>query len=205
MTAGKGIIHQEMPEGDNRGQMHGFQLWANLPSQFKMTAPRYQDIGAQDIPEVTADNGTRVRVLCGQFWGKQGPVEGIAADPCYLDISVPPGVTQSLPVAVDRHAFAYVFAGSGAFHEASPPVGVLTEDLATDLVTRARPAENRHLVLFDQGDEVVVTAGEVGLRFLLASGRPLGEPVAWHGPIVMNTPAEIRQALRDLDEGTFLK
>jgi hypothetical protein len=204
MTAGRGIIHQEMPEGNPQGQMHGFQLWANLPSSLKMTVPRYQDIPAGSVPEAVEDDGTTVRVLCGSFWGKTGPVEGIAADPQYLDVWVPPGKTRVLPVSVDRHAFAYVFDGSGTFHEASAPQGVLTENLATDVVYRARPVENRHLVLFDTGDEVRVTAGPGGLRFLLATGRPLGEPVAWHGPIVMNTREQIRQALKDLDEGTFL-
>ncbi len=205
MTAGRGIIHQEMPEGDTKGAMHGFQLWANLPSRLRMSPPRYQDIRTEQIPEVTDDDGTRVRVLCGDFWGRTGPVEGVAADPSYLDITVPAGVTRTLPVPVDRHAFAYVFEGSGFFHEASGPQGVLTEDLATDVVTRARPAEDRHLVLFDRGDEVKVTAGEKGMRFLLASGRPLGEPVAWHGPIVMNTQAELRLALRELNDGTFIQ
>lgn len=204
MTAGRGIIHQEMPEGDSGGAMHGFQLWANLPSSLKMTNPRYQDIHSEEVAEITDDDGTFVRVLSGSFWGKTGPVEGIAADPRYLDVTIPPGRTRTLPVEVDRHAFAYVFDGSGFFHDASEPQGVLTEDLATDIVTRARPAENRHLILFDRGDEIKVTAGDKGLRFLLASGRPLGEPVAWHGPIVMNTPAEIRQALMDLQQGTFL-
>ncbi len=205
MTAGSGIIHQEMPQGDNRGRMHGFQLWANLPASLKMTAPRYQDIQSTQIPEVIEDDGTVARILCGSFWGRTGPVEGVAADPRYLDITIPEGVTRSLPVEVDRHAFAYVFEGEGFFHQASPPQGVLVEDLATDRVTRAVPAANRHLILFDRGDEVVVTGGKGGLRFLLASGRPLGEPVAWHGPIVMNTQEEIRTALRDLQEGTFLR
>jgi len=205
MTAGRGIIHQEMPEGTVDGRMHGFQLWANLPSSLKMTTPRYQDISTRDIPEVQEDDGTTVRILCGSFWGRKGPVEGVAADPSYLDVYLPPGTTRSLPVSVDRHAFAYVFEGSGSFHDASPPLGVLTEDLATDILRRAKPVENRHLVLFDQGDEIRVTAGENGLRFLLASGRPLGEPIAWHGPIVMNTQAEIRAAFRELQEGTFLK
>jgi len=204
MTAGKGIIHQEMPAGAPDGRMHGFQLWANLPAHLKMTAPRYQDIAAADVPEVVDDDGTRVRVLCGSFWGRTGPVEGIAADPSYLDVRLAPGVTRTLPVAVDRHAFAYVFEGSGFFHGASEPQGVLTEDLATDRITRAHPAENRHLVLFDTGDEIRVTAGPQGLAFVLASGRPLGEPVAWHGPIVMNTQAELRQAFRQLQDGTFL-
>lgn len=205
MTAGRGIIHQEMPAGDGQGRMHGFQLWANLPSSLKMTAPRYQDISSDQVPEVTEDDGTRVRVLCGTFWGQSGPVEGVAADPRYLDVYIPEGVTRSLPVEVDRHAFAYVFQGEGFFHRASLPQGVLVEDLATDLVSRAQPAADRHLILFDRGDEVVVTGGKGGFRFLLASGRPLGEPVAWHGPIVMNTQEEIRQAVRELNNGTFLK
>src|SRR5947208_9813389 len=124
MTAGSGILHQEMPKGDPRGRMHGFQLWANLPSALKMTAPRYQDIPAIEIPDVTDDDGTRVRVICGDFWGKRGPVDGTAAEPRYLDIYVPPGVRKSFPVETYRHAFAYVFEGSGTFSGSSAPVGV---------------------------------------------------------------------------------
>lgn len=205
MTAGSGIIHQEMPAGDPQGRMHGFQLWANLPAGLKMTTPRYQDIRSAEVPTVMDDDGTSVRILCGTFWGRTGPVEGVAADPRYLDIYIPEGVTRTLPVEVDRHAFAYVFSGEGFFHAASAPQGVLVEDLATDTVTRSLPAADRHLVLFDRGDEIRVTGGKGGLRFLLAAGRPLGEPVAWHGPIVMNTQAEIRQALQDLEAGTFIR
>ena len=131
MTAGSGIMHQEMPRGDAQGRMHGFQLWANLPKSLKMTAPRYQDIKAADIPEVIDDDGTKVRVVVGDFWGKQGPVEGVAADPRYLDVSVPPGKRKTFKVEVDRHAFAYIFAGSGAFVSASQPFGVLTEKRST--------------------------------------------------------------------------
>src|SRR3954464_13818120 len=127
MTAGRGILHQEMPKGDPQGRMHGFQLWANLPSSLKMTDPRYQDIPASAIPEVTDDDGTRVRVISGEFWGKRGPVEGVAADPSYLDISVPPGQRKQLKVETTRNAFAYVFAGSGSFRDASDPQAVLTE------------------------------------------------------------------------------
>src|SRR5438552_7146637 len=127
MTAGSGILHQEMPKGDGVGRMHGFQLWANLPSSLKMTRPRYQDVAAAAIPEVVDDDGTRVRVICGDFWGKKGPVEGVAADPRYLDVSVPPGVRKRLPVESSRHAFAYVFAGSGSFRDASQPRAVVTE------------------------------------------------------------------------------
>src|ERR671937_340601 len=129
MTAGRGILHQEMPKGDNRGRMHGFQLWWNLPASLKMTAPRYQDIAARDIPEITDDDGTRVRVITGEFWGKKGPVEGVAADPRYLDVSVPPGRRKRLAVETSRHAFAYVFAGTGTFRDASPPRGVITEQV----------------------------------------------------------------------------
>jgi redox-sensitive bicupin YhaK (pirin superfamily) len=206
MTAGSGIMHQEMPKGDDKGRMHGFQLWANLPSSLKMTAPRYQDIPAAAIPEVVEDDGTRVRVLCGEFWGKRGPVDGVAADPRYLDISVPPGKRKTLPVELDRHAFAYVFAGSGKFAGASDPFGVLTEKSGPngDIVVRESTG-NRSLVVFDRGDEVTVEAGGEGIRFLLVSGKPIEEPVAWYGPIVMNTKAELQQAVAELRDGTFIK
>ena len=198
-------MHQEMPQGDAQGRMHGFQLWANLPSSLKMTAPRYQDIAATDIPEVVDDDGTRVRVIVGDFWGKKGPVEGVAADPQYIDVSVPPGRRKRLAVETSRHAFAYVFAGSGTFRDASQPQGVLTEAVdGTDAVTRERTG-NRSLVLFDSGDEVVVQAGDEGIRFLLVSGKPIEEPVAWYGPIVMNTKTELQQALTELRNGTFIK
>ncbi len=205
MTAGSGILHQEMPRGDERGRMHGFQLWANLPSSLKMTDPRYQDIAAKDIPEVTDDDGTRVRVICGAFWGKTGPVEGAAADPRYLDVWVPPLVRRILPVESSRHAFAYVFQGSGTFRDASPPRGVPTEWVGEAGAAGPGEIENRSLVLFDSGDEIAVQAGEAGMRFLLVSGRPIAEPVAWHGPIVMNTEAELRQAYAELRAGTFIK
>jgi redox-sensitive bicupin YhaK (pirin superfamily) len=207
MTAGSGILHQEMPQGDAKGRMHGFQLWANLPARLKMTAPRYQDIPAAAIPEIVDDDGTRVRVITGEFWGKRGPVEGVAADPRYLDVSVPPGKKKTLPVDTRSHAFAYVFEGSGTFGGASAPFGVLTEKAAADgseVLVRERIG-NRSLVLFDAGDEVTVQAGEQGIRFLLISGRPIAEPVAWYGPIVMNTQAELQQAVRELQTGTFIK
>jgi quercetin 2,3-dioxygenase len=205
MTAGSGIMHQEMPQGDAQGRMHGFQLWANLPSSLKMTAPRYQDVTANDIPDVVDDDGTRVRVIVGDFWGKKGPVEGVAADPQYIDVSVPPGRRKRLAVETSRHAFAYVFAGSGTFRDASQPRGILTEAVdGTDAVTRDRTG-NRSLVLFDSGDEVVVQAGDEGVRFLLVSGKPIEEPVAWYGPIVMNTKTELQQALTELRNGTFIK
>ena len=205
MTAGRGIMHQEMPQGDPTGRMHGFQLWANLPSALKMSAPRYQDVKSDEIPEQVDDDGTRVRVVCGEFWGKKGPVEGVAADPRYLDVSVPPGGRKRLAVDRAHHAFAYVFAGSGTFRDASRPQSLLTEDVNGDTL-RSLPheSENRSLILFDRGDEVVVQAGDEGIRFLLVSGRPIEEPVAWYGPIVMNTKAELQQAISDLQNGTFI-
>jgi redox-sensitive bicupin YhaK (pirin superfamily) len=206
MTAGSGIIHQEMPKGDAAGRMHGFQLWANLPAALKMTMPRYQEVHATDIPTVVDDDATRVQVVCGKFWGKRGPVDGIAADPIYLDVSVPPGVKKTLPVETTRHAFAYVFEGAGTFRDASKPKGVLTDTTGEiDEKPVLDLTGNRSLVLFDRGDEVTVQAGPEGIRFLLVSGKPLGEPVAWHGPIVMNTQAEIRQAISDLRQGTFIR
>jgi redox-sensitive bicupin YhaK (pirin superfamily) len=204
MTAGSGILHQEMPRGDSHGRMHGFQLWANLPSSMKMTTPRYQDVSAREIPEVVDDDGTIVRVVCGEFLGKRGPVDGIAADPRYLDVYVPPRKRKTLKVETNRHAFAYVFEGAGTFRDASQPRGVLTENVQTSQ-KRLDETGNRSLILFDNGDEVTVQAGESGIRFLLISGKPLNEPVAWYGPIVMNTDDELRQAIAELRNGTFIK
>ena len=205
MTAGRGILHQEMPQGDPQGRMHGFQLWANLPASLKMTAPRYQDVVSRDIPEVTDDDGTKVRVIIGDFWGKSGPVQGIAADPRYLDVWVPPGKRKTLPVEIARHAFAYVFEGGGTFRDSSRPQGVLVERTDGSDVIERMDAGDRSLVLFDRGDEVTVQAGEHGIRFLLVSGKPLEEPVAWYGPIVMNTEDELRRAYEELRAGTFIR
>ena len=206
MTAGSGILHQEMPRGNAKGQMHGFQLWANLPGSMKMTAPRYQDVEAKDIPTVVDDDGTSVRVIVGDFWGKKGPVDGIAADPQYLDISVPAGVRKTFKIDTYRRAFAYVFAGSGSFRDASAPTGVLLEkEVMGEEVNIRDMSGNRTLIRFGSGEEVTVQAGDEGIRFLLISGAPIEEPVAWHGPIVMNTQAELRQAIADLNNGTFIK
>jgi redox-sensitive bicupin YhaK (pirin superfamily) len=215
MTAGSGILHQEMPKGDAQGRMHGFQLWANLPASLKMTNPRYQDVKGGDIPEVVDDDGTRVRVICGSFWGKSGPVDGVAADPRYLDVYVPPGVRTRLAVETARNAFAYIFEGSGRFRDASEPRAVQTDHVGPIAgpaeaghyvpVDTAPEVENRTLVVFDRGDEVVVQAGDQGIRFLLVSGQPIEEPVAWYGPIVMNTEEELRRAYAELRAGTFIK
>jgi len=206
MTAGSGILHQEMPHGNAQGQMHGFQLWANLPSSLKMTAPRYQDVKSPDIPEITDDDCTTVRVIVGEFWGKRGPVDGIAADPQYLDISVPPGVKKTFRIDTYRRAFAYVFDGAGAFADASQPSGVLLEkEVAGQEVNIRDLSGDRTLIRFGTGDEVTVQAGERGVRFLLISGAPIQEPVAWHGPIVMNTTQELQKAMTELRNGTFIK
>jgi redox-sensitive bicupin YhaK (pirin superfamily) len=205
MTAGSGILHQEMPKGDEGGRMHGFQLWANLPSRLKMTDPRYQDIPSSAIPEVTEDDGTKVRVICGDFWGAKGPVDGVAASPQYLDVSVPPNRSRRLKVETTRNAFAYVFAGTGTFRDASAPQAVLTESGADPNAQPIYDARNHSLVLFDRGDEIAVHAGPEGMRFLLVSGAPIEEPVAWHGPIVMNTQQELRAATQELQTGKFIK
>ena len=173
--------------------LHGFQLWANLPSSLKMTTPRYQDVPARDIPEVVDDDGTKVRVICGSFWGKTGPIDGVAADPRYLDVSVPPGTTRRLAVETPRHAFAYVFAGSGRFHDASQPRPVRTEQVGDVETPGEEPVGNRSLVLFDGGDEIA------GRR----RGDPLSEgadqePVASH-------PEQLHQAFTELRQGTFVK
>ncbi|MEP2031524.1 MAG: pirin family protein [Paracoccaceae bacterium] len=206
MTAGSGIMHQEMPHGNAGGQMHGFQLWGNLPSALKMTAPRYQDVQAQEIPEVIDDDGTRVKIIAGDFWGNSGPIDGIAAEPQYLDIFVPSGVRKTFSIDTYRRAFAYIFEGSAAFADASQPAGVLLEkEVAGQEVNVRDLSGNRTLVRFGTGEEVTVQAGEGGVRFLLISGAPLDEPVAWHGPIVMNTQEELRQAIKELRNGTFIK
>lgn len=206
MTAGSGILHQEMPEGNAAGQMHGFQLWANLPAADKMSPPRYQDIAAGDIPLVTEDDGTRIRVITGAFAGVTGPVDGIATDPLYLDITLPPGRFRRFAVDTWRRTFAYVFEGAGEFVDAAPPRGVLLEKELNGQELHIRdPSGARQLVTFDTGDEVAVQAGPRGMRFLLIAGAPLREPIAWHGPIVMNTREELRTAFRELRTGKFIK
>ncbi len=206
MTAGSGIMHQEMPKGNIAGQMHGFQLWANLPSSLKMTTPRYQDVKSRDIPEIIEDDGTRVKVVVGEFWGKRGPVDGIAADPQYLDIFVPAGVRKTFKVDTYRRAFAYVFKGAGRFADASAPQGVLLEKEVMGREVNIRDySGDRTLIRFGTGDEVTVQAGPEGIRFLLISGAPIEEPIAWHGPIVMNTQEELMQAMRDLRNNTFIR
>ena len=205
MTAGRGIIHEEMPKPDAEGRMHGFQLWANLPAALKMTEPRYQEVKAAEIPEVTTYDGARVRLICGRFREMTGVVRGIAADPIYLDVSIAPRMRSALPVPAGRNAFAYVYAGGGIFGTAIEPLSVPTEPSRWSDTLPSAGARNRTLVIFDEGSEIQVETGDDGIRFLLVSGMPLREPVAWYGPIVMNTQEQLREAFAQLREGTFLE
>ena len=185
MTAGSGIIHQEMPKGDANGAMHGFQLWANLPASQKMMAPRYRDIKAAQIPTVELEHGVMVKVIAGTLGGAHGPMDDIVIDPEYLDCTVPAGVTFVHPTDPAYTAFIYVIGGKGA--------------------TDGQAIENGNLVLFDQGEQLAISAANDDLRFSLLTGKPLNEPVAWRGPIVMNTQAELETAFQEYREGTFIK
>ena len=206
MTAGSGILHQEMPTGNERGQMHGFQLWANLPGSLKMTNPRYQDVQGKEIPEIIDDDGTRVKVITGEFWGKKGPVDGIAAEPLYLDIKMPADHRKSIKVDTYKNTFAYIFEGAGIFADSSTPKGVLLEKEVSGQKLNIRDMSgDRTLVQFGTGDEIVVQSGSKGMRFLLVAGTPIQEPVAWHGPIVMNTKEELQTAFEDLRNHRFIK
>lgn len=187
MTAGSGIIHQEMPKGQKDGLMWGFQLWANLPSSYKMITPRYRDVKSTQIPEVTLDSGTKVKIICGQVNGVGGPVKDIVTDPEYLDVTVPADSSFRYAIKRGHTAFAYIIDGKGSFDEGHQIYG----------------AEN--LILFDDGDEVSIATENTRVRFLLISGKPIGEPVAWYGPIVMNTHEELTTAFEEYEAGTFLK
>lgn len=189
MTAGSGIIHQEMPRGDGEGRMGGFQLWANLPASVKMMNPRYQDIGSGDVPEVTLEGGVTIRVLCGRVGDVEGPVRDIIIDPEYLDVALPAGTGFLHPTKPGHTVFAYVFEGRGAFGEANGESTVGDGDV----------------VLFTDGDELTARTEGEEMRFLLVSGKPIGEPVAWRGPIVMNNQEELRIAFEEYEKGTFIK
>jgi len=190
MTSGSGILHEEMPK-PHEGQMAGFQLWVNLPAKLKMTKPRYQEVSSRIIPEVHRQDGVSLRVIAGQVDDVRGPVTEIAADPAYLDVSIPSGVAFSHPIGKGHTAFAYVFEGKGTFG--------ITDESSGQIVTRPK------LVVFGDGDHITVKATEEHVRFLLVSGLPLHEPIARYGPFVMNTGEEIEQALRDLRNGTFIR
>ncbi len=205
MTAGSGIIHQEMPKGNARGQMHGFQLWANLPAADKMMDPRYQGLTAAEIPELTDAGGNTVKVICGSLHGTDGPVQDIVTDPAYFDVAVPAGGRFEHLTPRGRTVFAYVIQGAGSFCCQDDPYSYEAEGAGYFDMERDALLGNGSLVLFDDGDALTVDAGDEGVRFLLISGKPIGEPVAWYGPIVMNTQAELRTAFEELERGTFIK
>jgi redox-sensitive bicupin YhaK (pirin superfamily) len=204
MTAGSGIIHQEMPRGDARGSMHGFQLWANLPAASKMMAPRYRGLAADDIPEARA-GAAAIKVIAGKVGKVDGPVRDVVTSPQYLDVSLPSGASFSHPVPAGHTALAYVIGGEGEFSPRTGRFGDGAEGAGPAGAVRPPFIGDGHLVLFADGGEVAVSAGEKGVRFLLVSGKPIGEPVAWRGPIVMNTQEELDTAWRELEEGTFIK
>ncbi len=205
MTAGSGIIHQEMPKGDSGGRMYGFQLWANLPRSHKMMDPRYRDVKSGQVPEVLLENGARVRTICGQVGDRQGPVRDIITDPEYLDVTVPPGSEFIHPTKRGHTVFAYVIDGKGCFCNEKKPFSYEIEG-TNYFDMQANPfISDRSLVLFGDGDQVKVSTESDPVRFLLISGRPIGEPVAWYGPIVMNTQDELRIAFEEYNNGEFIK
>ncbi len=205
MTAGSGIIHQEMPKGDSSGRMYGFQLWANLPKSHKMMDPRYRDVKTGQVPEVLLENGARVRAICGQVGDRHGPVRDIITDPEYLDVTVPTGSEFIHPTKRGHTVFAYVIDGKGCFCNEKKPFSYEIEG-TNYFDMQANPfISNRSLVLFGDGDQVQVCTESDPVRFLLISGRPIGEPVAWYGPIVMNTQDELRIAFEEYNNGEFIK
>ncbi len=205
MTAGSGIIHQEMPKGDPQGVMFGFQLWANLPKSHKMMEPRYRDLKSGQIPEVMLENGTKVRVICGKAGGKQGPVRDIITDPEYLDVTVPARSEFIHSTKRGHTVFAYVIEGKGYFCKEKQPFSYEIEGVNYFDIQRDPFVSNETLVLFDDGDQMMVSTEGDAVRFLLISGKPIGEPVAWYGPIVMNTEDELRIAFEEYHNGTFIK
>ena len=206
MTAGSGILHQEMPKGNEKGQMHGFQLWANLPSNLKMTKPNYQDIKNSEIEKLFDDDGSVIKIMAGEYKGYRGPVIGITTKPQYLDVYIPPNKVKTLSVSTYSNCFAYIFEGSGKFDYASLPKGIKVEKSYNNEDYQIEDLSGeRTLITFDNGDEVKVLSGNEGVRFLLISGAPIQEPIAWHGPIVMNTKQELIDAMEELNNGTFIK
>ncbi len=205
MTAGSGIIHQEMPKGDENGRMGGFQLWANLPATHKMMDPRYRDVKSSQIPEVSKDNGVKIKIICGQVDGIQGPVRDIITDPEYLDVTVPAGTEFTHPTKAGHTVLAYVIEGKGRFCQEKDPFSYEAEGVNYFDLQRSPFADNESLILFEDGEKIVVVTEEEPVRFLFISGKPIGEPVAWYGPIVMNTQEELETAFEEFNNGTFIK
>ena len=185
MTAGSGIIHQEMPKPDSSGRMYGFQVWSNLPASHKMMKPRYQDIKAEQIPVIKDPQGAEIRLICGNYLGQTGPVEDIMTNPQYWDVRAEPSRKLKFPTTLGHKCFLYCYAGSA--------------------VIDGNEIQNHQLVLFEDGDSLELSSGADGFNFLFLSGKPLNEPISWRGPIVMNTADEIRQAFRELDNNSFIK
>ena len=205
MTAGSGIIHQEMPKGQEDGLMWGFQLWANLPASHKMMDPRYRDVKSHQIPEVTLDHGVRVKIICGEVKGVKGPVQDIVIDPEYLDITVPLNSHLRYPVKRGHTVFTYIIEGKGYFDPGRDVYAYEVEGRNYFDFKRECMMGSENLILFDDGDELTISTEEKPVRFLLISGKPIGEPVAWYGPIVMNTQEELRIAFEEYENGTFIK
>ena len=205
MTAGSGILHQEMPEGDPDGRMYGFQLWANLPRTHKMMAPRYQDIKSAQIPLVTLAGGVTVRLICGEVAGVRGPVQNIVIDPQVLDVTIPAKTRFTFPTQPGYTVFAYLIDGKATFCDEQDPFAYDREGSNYFDMQHDQWLGDRTLVVFEDGEQILVNTEDYPVRFLLISGRPIREPVAWYGPIVMNTEQELRQAFDELDQGTFIK
>jgi redox-sensitive bicupin YhaK (pirin superfamily) len=205
MTAGSGIIHQEMPKGQEDGLMWGFQLWANLPASHKMMDPRYRDVKNHQVPEITLDHGVKVKIICGEVNGVQGPVRDIVIDPEYLDITIPSKTNFAYPVKRGYTAFAYVIGGKGYFDQNRDSYAYEVEGANYFDFRRECLIDAENLVTFGDGDELAISTEENSVRFLFVSGRAMGEPVAWYGPIVMNTQEELRIAFEEYQNGTFIK
>lgn len=205
MTAGSGIVHQEMPKGDGNGKMYGFQLWANLPSREKMMDPRYRDVANEQIPEVKLPNDTTVKIIAGEVSGIKGPVQDIVIDPVYIDVTVPANSEFRQPAKPGHTVFAYIIEGQGYCCREKSPFTYEVEGINYFDIQRDPFVDNGTLVLFDDGDEIMVFTEEHKVRFLLISGKPIGEPVAWYGPIVMNTQEELQIAFEEYNKGTFIK
>ena len=205
MTAGSGIIHQEMPRGEKDGSMAGFQLWANLPASHKMMEPRYREVKSTQIPEIVMEAGAKVKIISGEVGGVKGPVSDIVTNPEYVDVKVPAASKLLYPVKPGRTVFAYVIEGKGYFDQERDSYAYAIEganyfDFGRDCLVGAES-----LVMFDDGEHLMITTTDEAVRFLLVSGEPIREPVAWYGPIVMNTQDELRVAFQEYQDGTFIK
>jgi len=206
MTAGSGIIHQEMPKGNRKGEMLGFQLWANLPAKMKMIDPRYRGIKKNDIPLVSMPNGTKVKIICGGFNGTQGPVKDVVIDPEYLDVEMPAGKSFTHLVPHNHTVFAYVIDGEAYFDRLRTPFSHDASGVNYFDMSSPCPCGNGTLVLYKkEGNQLTITTDTHSVRFLLVSGKPLNEPIAWYGPIVMNSHEELRRAFEEYRDGTFIK